>query len=274
MQHVADRSSGPPLDPAVPVTVHFHPDRAVGPRTLLEHLADDGVYRSQFETGTSNGGLTARPGGDRWRWESRLFGGAYDDAPAGQRPTYGSLDHRRRPAGGSVRFGSAHLRLAPTVLPRTTFCYPDSVTEPTDVGTAAHMLLVALALADERAHRFDVLDDHVEAHVHGPLLLGRDVEAVVLDPCYRGTPVEEAAAALPFAVEWHHGFRLHAVELDDHVAYRGPRVVTVGHEVARRLGGGWLDARVVGEAFRTGSWDPQELKRLWHCVARFGRPAV
>ena len=134
------------------------------------------------------------------------------------------------------------------------------------------MPLVALALADERVG-LDVLDDHVEAHVHGPLLLGRDVEAVVLDPCYRGTPVEEAAAALPLAVEWHHGFRLRAAELDDHVAYRGPRVGVVGHEVARRLGGGgWLDARVVGEAVRTGSWDPQELKQLWHRVARFGRP--
>ena len=90
-----------------------------------------------------------------------------------------------------MRFGSAHLRLAPAVLPRTTFCYPDSSTDPVDVGTAAHMPLVAVAVADERAGRFDV-----------------------------------------------------------------------------------LDAWVVGEAVRAGSWDPQELKRFWHCVARSGRPAA
>jgi hypothetical protein len=42
-------------------------------------MARDGVYRSQFETRVSNGGLTAYPGGDRWRWESRIFGAAYDD---------------------------------------------------------------------------------------------------------------------------------------------------------------------------------------------------
>ncbi|MGW4476241.1 hypothetical protein [Nonomuraea sp. NPDC004354] len=28
--------------------------------------------------------MTAHPGGDRWLWESRSFGGAYDEAPARQ----------------------------------------------------------------------------------------------------------------------------------------------------------------------------------------------
>jgi hypothetical protein len=51
------------------VTLHFHPDRLVGGAPILERMAR--VYRSQFETGVSNGGLTACPGGDRWRWESR-----------------------------------------------------------------------------------------------------------------------------------------------------------------------------------------------------------
>ena len=49
---------------------------------MLEAIASSGVYRSQFETGTSNGGLTAHPGGDRWRWESAMFGTRYDDAAA------------------------------------------------------------------------------------------------------------------------------------------------------------------------------------------------
>ena len=77
--------------------MHFHPDRSHGNEPLLHHMARDGRYRSQFETGTSNGGLTAFVGGDRWRWESHLFDGAYDDAPAHERPTYGSLDLRRSP---------------------------------------------------------------------------------------------------------------------------------------------------------------------------------
>jgi hypothetical protein len=80
--HVAGRADGGPGDPAWRVTLHFHPDRLVGGAPILRRMADDGVYRSQFETWTSNGGLTAFPGGDRRRWESRIFGGAYDDRPA------------------------------------------------------------------------------------------------------------------------------------------------------------------------------------------------
>jgi hypothetical protein len=33
-----------------------------------------------------------------------------------------------------------------------------------------------------------------------------------------------------------------------------------------------LDARVIGDAARTGSFHPQTVKQLWHLVARFGGP--
>jgi hypothetical protein len=260
LAHVSALADGPPLDRTLRVTVHFHPDRFVGGVPLLRHLADEGTYRSQFETGTSNGGLTAHPGGDRWRGEGRIFGGAYDSAPASVRPKYGALNFRRRPAGGSVRFGSAHLRMSEATLDRTTFCYPDSVFSPEAFGTAERMALTALADADDR----DVLDDYVEAHVHGPLSVRSDVEAVVLDPAYRDTGIE---AGLPCPVEWHHGFRLSVDELARHADYRGEEVVPAGEQVAV---GGMLDARVIGLAVHTGRYDPQVLKRLWHCTARFG----
>jgi hypothetical protein len=109
--HVARLSSGTALDRSLRVTLNFHPDRLLAGATVLEWLARDGVYQSQFETGTSNGGLTARPGGARWRWEQRMFGHAYDDAPVAERPKYGALNHRRRRIGAAPRFGSAHLRL-------------------------------------------------------------------------------------------------------------------------------------------------------------------
>lgn len=261
LRHVTSCSNGPPIDRALRVTLNFHPDRG----DLLDHLAHGGRYLSQFVTGTSNGGLTAFVGGDRWRWESRMFGGAYDDAPAEDRPVYGGLNFRRYVVGAAPRFGSAHVRLTEGCLDRTTFCYPDSYLEPADFGVATAMSLIALA----RDHDGDPLDDYVEAQVHGPLRLDRDVEALVLDPCYRDTPVSAAAAKLPCAVEWHPGFRLAVGELRKHPDYRGPEFVALGAEIAV---GGWLDPAVIGAAVRTGRYDPQSLKRVWHYVARFGSP--
>lgn len=190
IEHVERAASGPPLDRSHRVTLNFHPDRVVAGATVLERLARDGVYRSQFETGTSNGGLTARPGGARWRWEQRIFGHAYDDAPAAERPKYGALNHRRRRIGAAPRFGSAHLRLTGSVLARSTFCFPDSVLEPTDVATADSFGLFPLVERFDARRRTDaeeaaeggLLDDYVEAHVHGVVDLTVDVEALVLDP--------------------------------------------------------------------------------------------
>lgn len=262
--HVTTLATGEPVDPSWRVTLHFHPDRLLAGTPILRLMARDGVYRSQFETGTSNGGLTAHPGGDRWRWESRIFAGAYDDAPAADRPKYGSLNFRGRDIGGSPRFGSTHLRLRPETLARTTFCYPDSVFEPAHFGVETRLsTLVAMAEADE----LDPLDDYVEAHVHGLIDLATDVEALVLDPCYRDTPVENEARALACPIEWHGGFALTTAELRRNPGYRGPEFVALGESLARD---GLLDPGIIGAASRTGRHDEQALKRVWHYVARFG----
>lgn len=57
------------------------------------------------------------------------------------------------------------------------------------------MALVELAEADDK----DLLDDYIEAQVHGPVLLDQDVEALVLDPCFWGTEAEKVVARLPCA---------------------------------------------------------------------------
>ena len=262
--HVTKLATGEPADPSWRATLHFHPDRLVNGTPVLQLMAHDGVYRSQFETGTSNGGLTAYPGGDRWRWESRIFAAAYDNGPVSDRPKYGSLNFRRRLVGGSPRFGSAYLRLAAHTMARTTFCYPDSFFEPGHFGVASRLsTLVALAEADEK----DPLDDYIEAQVHGIIDLSRDVEALVLDPCYRGTPVESAARHLAVPVQWHGGFTLTTTELRRHPGYRGQEFVDLGVSLARN---GQLDPRILGGASRAGQYDEQALKRVWHYVARFG----
>lgn len=62
------------------LTVQFHPNWPHQERTVIESMVADGVYRSQFATGISNGGL----GGDRWAWESRC-GTATPTCTAGRR---------------------------------------------------------------------------------------------------------------------------------------------------------------------------------------------
>ncbi len=267
LAHVRGLSDGPGLDPTLRVTLNFHPDRLVRGEPILAVMARDGVYRSQFETGTGNGGLTAHAGGDRWRWESRIFGGAYDDTEPALRPKYGALDLHRRGYGAAPRFGSAHVRLAAHALERTTFCFPDSVFEPELFGTATAFALAEPAAAAAAAADHDLLDDYVEAHVHGVVDLAQDVEALVLDPGYRGTDVETDALGLGVPVEWHPGYRLDVATLRAHPDYRGPDIVALGESLAE---GGALTPRLIGEASRAGGHDEQSLKRVWHYVARFG----
>lgn len=272
VEHVAAMSApGPPLPPGVPVTLAFHPDRvdAAG-RSVLAALAADGRYRTQFETGTSNGGLTAHPGGDRWRWEQRLFDGAYDGAPPTDRPLYGALDHRRTGLGGAPRFGSSYLLLRPAVLDRVTLCFPDSVFEPTDLAVAQRCSLLRRADAALASGEVDALDAYVEAHVHGGVELAVDVEAVVLDPSYAGTSVEREAGALGVEVRWHEGFALDVGRLADAevVAYRGPAATALAQEVA--VGAHALTPALVGELRASGTHELQAVKHVWHLVARFG----
>jgi hypothetical protein len=127
--HVAAMSSGGPVDRSLRVTLNFHPDRLCRGLLVLDAMGRDGQYRSQFETGTSNGGLTAFRGGARWEWESRIFGSAYDDAAPAERPKYGSTElppaGRRRAAALRVRASApaagdagAHIVLLSRQLPR------------------------------------------------------------------------------------------------------------------------------------------------------------
>jgi hypothetical protein len=264
---------GPALDPALRVTVHFHPDRLFRGEPILAAMARDGVYRSQFETLTSNGGLTAQegPGGARWQWESRIFGGAYDAAPASERPRYGALNHRGRSVGGSPRFGSAHFRLALHTLARTTFCFPDSYHNPRDFGLADRMPLLPFVTACDRSPpaNWDPLDTYIEAHVHGPIHLPSDVEALVLDPSHKGTETERLAAALNCPIEWHEGFRLHTSVLAANANYRSAEHAALAQSLVED---GVLSARIIGDASRTGRFDDQALKKVWHYVAMFGAP--
>ncbi|MFC7274959.1 DUF3626 domain-containing protein [Paractinoplanes rhizophilus] len=274
-----------------PITVSFHPDRvAASGLTVAQALAAEGVYRSQFETGISNGGL----GGPRAAWEERMFPGVYD-GPLG-RPVYGGLNLAGYPDGASPRFGSCHLVLRSAVAARATFSLGDSVTSPSVVGTASTFGAVwdallaevaatgralnlaadspqswVAALASPRRAAGRALDSYVEAQIHGRLTLREDVAAVVADPSFRGTPYEEHLASLIGSVTWSPGFTLRPAEFPAEL--RGPEVPPLAREIAARYGVGELDAEVIGRAAREPGAPLQLIKYLWHILVLLGRPA-
>jgi hypothetical protein len=243
------------------ITLQFHPNWPYDGGMVIDAIAASGVYRSQFETGISNGGRTAFVGGARWHWESRLFDGRYDDADASARPVYGAWNRRNDLYGGAIRFGSSYVRLRPEVSDRATFCFPDSSLNPADVG-GPEILDHLVALAD--ASGLDDLDNCVEAQVHGGVRFDRDVEAIVLDPSFAGTSIEGAAGTLGCAVEFHRGFTATPDDFDPE--YRGQNIVTL----ARSLGE-VITPELLGRSARRYVHPPQELKQVWHCLARFGR---
>lgn len=294
LAHVRARGAAGALSvPDARITISFHPDRLLPDgRSVAEHLLAEGVYRSQFETGISNGGLTARPGGDRERWERRLFGGVYPPELTAGRPVYGGLNLAGHVDGASPRFGSCYLVLRPEANRRATFSHGDSVTEPTVVGTADTFGGIWAALLAQVARTGSALgvaadgpdawvaqlgrprpcagramDDYVEAQLHGGLDLATDVEAVVADPSFAGTPTAAHLAAVA-PLRYHPGFVLPAAEFPEDL--RGREAAAL----ARELGPPLIDAAVIGHAARgvTNAETRQLLKYLWHILVLRGRP--
>ncbi|NUR50458.1 MAG: DUF3626 domain-containing protein [Hamadaea sp.] len=288
------------------VTLNFHPDRiATGGLTVAEALAADGRYRSQYETGISNGSRSAFLGGDRDGWELSLFGAAYhgDGVLSAERPKYGALNLGGYADGAAPRFGSCHVRLRPEVNDRCTFTFHDSHLGPADIGTmAAFEPLLAGYVEDGRSLSvvrdlpgagFDptavgrVLDDYLEAQVHGVVDLATDAEAIVADPSFQGTPTEaalaKAAADAGIELVWHTGFILSPSDMDDE--FRGPEAPPFAAAVCARYGAERFDAELVGRAAQSlvrtpESWADfgpelevlQLIKYLWHTLVAFGRP--
>lgn len=260
-----DNAQGQACDRMLEVTINFHPDRLTADgQGILSALAKDGFIRSQFETVTSNGSLTAFVGGDRWKWESTAFSGFYDNAQASDRPKYGALNYQQHGAGASPRFGSSFFKLKSSVLDRTTFCYPESWVGPKEFGYAGYVQhLIELSNSDG----LDVLDRYIEAHVHGNLAVRVDVESIVLDPCYRGTEIEDAAWQLGCKVEWHNGFMVQASTLEEYPGYRGMKYVHLARAIARE---GVVKPDIIGAAVNRKLYNDQDLKKVWHYLARFG----
>jgi hypothetical protein len=127
------------------------------------------------------------------------------------------------------------------------------------------------------------LDDYIEAQVHGPIDLARDVEALVVDPAFDATPTGEHLAAIAsrygIALRRHPGFVLHPSEVPSD--FRGPRMPRLAERISN---GAAFDAATLGRAAHSlrvepetwQDWDSpaetwQHIKQIWHVLVRFGR---
>ncbi|MBC8069638.1 MAG: DUF3626 domain-containing protein [Deltaproteobacteria bacterium] len=274
------------------VALHFHPDRPDGTgQTVGQALLRDGRYRSQFETGLSNGGLSAHPGGRRDLCEQRLFDGAYHASGmtnAG-RPKYGSLSLLHHADGPSPRFGSCYFVLTAAVSRRCTFTYLDSHEGSIERGTLEEFddvfsallhsafyheiglgesglsvpslvrrLRCELPLPSGDVEKFPIirnLNHYIEAQVHGDVLLDQDVDALVADPSFRGTEtgcvLDELCRRYDVALHWHPGFLLSCDEVPRD--FRGPTMPSLAQRIARS---GIIDASTIGDAVSDLRADP------------------
>ena len=294
------------------VALHFHPDRPCpnlsksneasdsnpdssrGDQSVAALLLADGVYRSQFETGISNGGLSAHRGGARAAWETRLFGDAYDrpeSAPT-ERPKYGALNVMLQPDGPSPRFGSCFFLLSKDVSDRCSFTYQDSHEDPDEKATYEAFDDVASALFGDAFKSEFALGEHdlspsrllehltnriggafldpaslaprrnlnhyIEAQVHGDVSLAKDAEILVADPSFAGTEIGEKLEALrrryDVALYWHAGFAL-ALE-DIPIDFRGPTMPSLARRVST-AGSGYIDVEMIGRAVVALRNDPE-----------------
>ncbi|MEE2056015.1 DUF3626 domain-containing protein [Rhodococcus artemisiae] len=138
------------------MTQHFHPDLPFAAHSPLEAIR-----------------------------ESRMFGGAHGEHDPVERPKYGSLNFRAHPYAVhlvSVRPTSC----SPSTRSTGPLLLPGQRLGPDLFGTAEAMHLIGAGDAVEFG---DPLDDYIEAHVHGPIDIASDFEALVLDPSYRDSPL-------------------------------------------------------------------------------------
>lgn len=262
-----------------PITLNFHPDRiSADGRIVLESMTVQGYYHSQFLTGTTNGSRTAFPGGERYEWEQRMFGGAYPET-ACDRPKYGALNVLAYADGASMRFGSCFISLSPAVARRCTYCYGDSSDSPKAICTAdtfgcvvaelmrdvtSHRRLLNQCVSNEQEalailmrrrvgpeHLGRNLDFCIEAHIHGDISLASDVTALYLDRSYVATSVHAQAEALcmrySIPLRWIPERSVRADAVDE--LFRGPGIV----KLARKLDGSCrgvvrINAMLLGEA--------------------------
>jgi hypothetical protein len=273
---------------SAPVALHFHPDRLdTNMSSVAKDLFETGIYKSQFETQLSNGGVTAHPGGARDLWEQQIFGGAYtfETSENSERPKYGALDILRHSDGPAPRFGSCYFHLKPAVSKRCTFTYLDSNQNPDEKGTIEEFddILAALLIevfvrdfalgekeltptrlinlllnnlrTDFTAAPKRNLNHYIEAQIHGEIELGRDALRLIADPSFKNTPTGDLLKNIcdkyELTLNWHNGFALSIDQIP--TDFRGPTMPSLAQRISSK---NYVDVNLIGQTDLSLKQDP------------------
>jgi hypothetical protein len=137
---------------------------------VAESLLRDGLYRNQFETGLSSGSPAAFPGGEHPQAGDRA--GTLAKPHGAMAALLSEIENGGMAAPDWPPFRAPILGVPGITVGR--FC---------DLGKS----LCNPRPNPSHGEPGRVLDTGVEAQVHGPVVLNRDVELLVADPAFEGT---------------------------------------------------------------------------------------
>ena len=178
-----------------PIIIHFNPEK------VLKFFISDTQYRNQFETGTSGGTLNRIA---RTDWENRIFNNIYNKAKDSERVKYGVLNIVNDPNGvySCISYGDSYLVLNnETIRLRTTFASGDTshIVELATCENYCHVLntysdeelkkIISISTRETFCDNSQHFEIYKEIQIHGPILFGRDISAMVLHHKYYSNPV-------------------------------------------------------------------------------------
>ena len=173
----------------VPVVIHVS-------TTTISHLAREGVYKNIFEITNSGKGQSYNT--SRFDWEKNMFNSIYDDAEAIEKVKYGALNLLNNPNGvpSAYSYGNSYLLLKNHVKQRITFVCGDSSQKQMQIATFDNNVILlnildyklldeVIEIALNKKNSSPTNYAYIEAQIHGPLIIGRDIQMLYVNKHYQ-----------------------------------------------------------------------------------------
>jgi hypothetical protein len=177
-----------------PFIIHVKLQKTLaGGERLIDKFLKDDRYRSLFETGTGGGCTKVEK---RIEWEDKCFGTAYKDAPAKERPKYGTVNLTNDPKGvanAARYYGKSFFVLKRSLRWRCSLTNKDSSMSNCISGLGGQEFMFLQSYIPDSEGKPDeielilkhdgskALTWYPEVQIHGQVKFGRDIAKLVAD---------------------------------------------------------------------------------------------